>query len=105
MITDFANALTQRLNDYKNRMAYTYFKEFKVEIQNGQKFAKVFRVEIGENDTALNRSIVAFVSLENGDIFKPASFKAPAKHARGNINSPSFGMEAINDSGHVFYLR
>jgi hypothetical protein len=27
----------------------------------------------------------AFVDAENGDVYKPASLRAPAKHARGNI--------------------
>ena len=49
--------------------------------------------------------IVAFVEKANGNILKPATYKVPAKHARGNINSPSCGMEAINNYGNVIYLK
>lgn len=43
----------------------------------------------------LDRAVHSFVSIETGDVFKPASWKAPAKHARGNIYSDQNGMEAI----------
>lgn len=105
MINNFAAALAQRLNDYKNRMGYTYFKEYITETQTGRKFAKVFAVEVYHDNSHNHRRIVAFVDIQTGDIFKPAGFNAPAKHARGNVNSPTFGMEAINDNGHVHYLR
>ena len=39
-----------------------------------------------------------------GDIFKPASWNAPAKHARGNIYDESKGMSQMNPYGPN-YLR
>jgi len=48
----------------------------------------------------------SFVDMETGDIFKPATYRAPAKHARGNILSPYWGMEALNPNDYyVRYLR
>lgn len=35
------------------------------------------------------RSVYAFVDKTNGDILLPASWKAPAKHARGNVCDPA----------------
>ena len=35
-------------------------------------------------------SIHAFIDISNGDIFKPASFKAPAKGARGNVTDQRY---------------
>jgi len=102
---NFTAALAQRLNEYRTRNGFTYFKEYIVETQTGRKFAKVFSVEVGHDNSHNHRRIVAFVDINTGDIFKPAGFNAPAKHARGNVNSPTFGMEAINESGHVYYLR
>lgn len=46
----------------------------------------------------------AFVDLETGDILKPASWKAPAKHARGNIFDEQHGLGAVHVFG-VNYLR
>jgi hypothetical protein len=105
MICDFATALTKRLNEYKNEMGYTYFKESIVKMTVGRRFVKVFSIEINHDGSENNRRLVAFVEILTGDIFKPASFNAPAKHARGNVKSPLFGMEGIGKSGHVIYLR
>ena len=50
----------------------------------GLKFVKVFLLsrETGEPD-----SVWCFIDVK-GDIFKPASWAKPAKHARGNIFIP-----------------
>ena len=40
----------------------------------------------------------AFIDLSNGDILKPASFKTPAKHARGNIFADN-RMDSVNWTG------
>jgi hypothetical protein len=105
MIKLFAAKLQDLLNTRKAAIGLTYFKSYRVDIQNGNKFAKVFRVEIGHDDKDATRHIVAFVDMATGDIFKPATYKAPAKHARGNINSDKNGMEAITSEGFVVYLR
>jgi hypothetical protein len=49
-------------------------------------------------------SVHSFVEIATGDIFKPATYKAPAKHARGNIYRGN-GAEALTDVGSVRYLR
>jgi hypothetical protein len=49
-------------------------------------------------------SVFAFIDAETGDILKPANFKAPAKHARGNIFDQSGGLDAITPYG-VKYLK
>lgn len=46
----------------------------------------------------------AFVDYATGDIFKPAGWKAPAKHARGNIYSAGHGAETEGPYGPA-YLR
>ena len=105
-ISPFLNALKIRLNEYKTAMGFTYFHFFDVSASEGGKYFKVFRHELREDGTEQGqRNLVCFINKENGDIFKPASFAAPAKHSRGNANSPLFGMEAIDASGHVIYLR
>lgn len=104
MITTFLLKLTQRLNEYKTRMGLTYFREFKVNTTTGPKYTKVLGVEVDHDGKEKTRNIIAFIDNQTGDIFKPASFKAPAKHARGNVNSAQNGMEAISAAGHVVYL-
>ena len=105
-ISPFLNALKARLNEYKERMGFIYFHSFDVSATEGGKYFKVFRHEMNEKGVEQGqRSLVCFINKETGDIYKPASFAAPAKHSRGNANSPSFGMEAVDSSGHIIYLR
>ncbi len=55
--------------------------------------------------TTANGSVTAFIDKQTGDIYKPASFMAPAKGVRGNVNSEKNGEEALNytpDSPLVF---
>lgn len=49
-------------------------------------------------------SAYAFIDRTNGDILKPASYKAPAKHARGNIFADDFGVSCCQIHS-VNYLR
>ena len=46
----------------------------------------------------------AFVNNETGAIHKPASWKRPAKHARGHIGDSDFGAHCLTAYG-PFYLR
>jgi len=59
----------------------------------GRKYVKIIR----------SNSVYAFVDMNNGDILMPAGWKAPAKHARGNIFSddPLAGTDIYG----VNYLR
>lgn len=53
-----------------------------VYFEHGRRYTKVFAYQ------GNRRSLWCFVD-ENGDILLPASWRAPAKHARGNIYDPS----------------
>lgn len=64
--------------------------------QEGRKYIKITR----------EGSVVAFVEKETGNIFKPASWQAPAKGVRGNIFSDKKGMEALNfDSVGLVFVK
>ena len=52
----------------------------------GKKYARI--VKDGE-------SVWGFVEIATGDIFKAAGWKAPAKHARGNIETATYGKEYV----------
>lgn len=103
-ISNFLNALQARLTEHKERNKLTYFDSCRVTATEGKKYFKVYREEI-MGGASHHRSIVAFVDKTTGDIFKPATFKTPAPHARGNVLSEQNGMEAITPAGHVLYLR
>ncbi len=46
----------------------------------------------------------SFVDYETGDVFKPASWGSPAKHARGNIFDEHHGLGRMGPYGPE-YLR
>ena len=85
----------------------------KFEIREGKKYYKVVQVEF---DTFQNRneyrdgSVHAFVDKNNGNVYKPASWKAPAKHVRYSFQSPEdirFLLNPINVgwAGGYLYMR
>ena len=49
-------------------------------------------------------SAYCFVDKTNGDVLKPAGWKAPAKHARGNIFDEANGLATMGPYGPA-YLR
>ena len=100
----FLYAWKSILDAYKTRMGFTYFDEFGFEVIEGKKYIKICAVEFTDKKRTGQLCVSAFVNKQTGDIFKPAGWNAPAKHARGNINSPQHGMEAITPVGHVRYL-
>lgn len=71
-----------------------------VAVMPGSKNWKVVLVRSSDG-----RSVHSFVSRSTGEIFKPAGWGSPAKHARGNVLDADHGRSALDSSGHVKYLR
>ena len=106
MIKTFASKLVERLTENKVRNGYNYFDHYEIDLVKGRKYTKLVRVEVSEKSGERSGNcVVCFVDNQTGDVFKPASWSAPAKHARGNVNSPTNGMEAIDAEGFVYYLK
>jgi len=64
----------------------------------GVKYVRVIMVGTSQ------RAAYSFVERATGDVFKPESWKKPAKHARGNIYSAGNGLETHTYFGPA-YLR
>ena len=74
---------------------YGYKSDFNVTISKGRKYYKV----ITEN------SVHAFVDVNNGDVYKPASYNKPAKHVRYNLlQDPQDCYNKVSWSGGYLYL-
>lgn len=77
-----------------------------VGVMPGKKYARLVTQLNGAN-----RSAMGFIDLTNGDILKADGWKAPAKHARGNIRVGNidnlFNGAFTNLGGGLFvaYLR
>ena len=74
--------------------------------KGGRKFIKLLNTE-SSPETGENQGqtfVHSFVEVATGDIFKPASFKAPAKHARGSIYRNN-GRDSMTERAHIRSLR
>lgn len=70
---------------------------YKLTIRKGKKYVKIIQNEHDNGGSAW-----AFVNMHNGDILKPASWSAPAKHARGNIFDEHKGMKWMGVYGAAY---
>ena len=76
--------------------------EYKFYIESGRKYHKV--VMECENGS---RSVHAFVDKKTGEVYKPASFKAPAKHVRYDlclISHREWLLENADWAGGYLYM-
>ena len=77
----------------------------------GKKYLKVVREEYDErNDRWRATTVPAFINTATGEVYKPASWKAPAKHVRfdlsndldrQNLHDPNF----VGWAGGYLYMR
>ena len=65
---------------------------YKWDYKVGKKFIKVFNLQYEEPNEYYNRkggyragSVTAFIDKNTGEVYKPASWKAPAKHVRYDL--------------------
>ena len=79
--------------------------EYKFVIESGRKYHKII-MEIPNENRPDSRSVHAFVDMKTGEVYKPASFKAPAKHVRFNlllINDREWLLEHADWAGGYLY--
>jgi hypothetical protein len=72
----------------------------KLVVKKGKKYIKV----ISEACFGSSKCVWAFIDTTNGNVLKPASYKAPAKHARGNLFDEFNGLGSITPYGPS-YMR
>ena len=78
----------ERLAEIENGTANLY----KFDYQVGKKYIKVFNLQYSEANDYYNSpagyragSVTAFIDKQTGEVYKPASWKAPAKHVRFDL--------------------
>lgn len=110
-VVSFAEYVSERMvahydndfpaNDYCDSAGYPHELRETLEIQEAKKYYKLWWCRDGSWS-----SIHSFVDKNTGEVFKPASTKAPAKHARGNVLDEDNGKSAIypKHSPFVRYL-
>lgn len=100
MVKDFVVGCTKISDEYMTQR-FPRLPKPVFEARTGQRYVKIVRL-----DSAVQQhgSVHAFIDLTNGDVLKPASFKAPAKHARGNLFDDKKGLGSMGPYGPA-YLR
>ena len=79
------DALEQNFKDRNHGKVGGYdAPEYKFVIESGRKYHKII-MEVPNNNRPPSRSVHAFVNKKTGEVYKPASFKSPAKHVRFNL--------------------
>ena len=78
-LQDFCNAVHIKRMDHFKAQGYQLNNVGSIEFKRLKNTAKIIKIEPG------NPSVFCFVDLANGNILKAASWKVPAKGARGNI--------------------
>ena len=98
MVLDWTEQLVTRLQeDYDSQ--HSKAGRYKFEIQTGRKYHKI---------VAKNQGVHAFVNKTTGEVFKPASYKAPAKHVRYDLRIIKDRERCFSNAdwaGGYLYLR
>ena len=93
---DVGNYHQNAINDLKNGVSdYDFF------IEEGRKYLKIIM------DANGSKSVHAFIDKKTGEVYKPASWKAPAKHVRYNllmIESREECLSRADWSGGYLYM-
>lgn len=78
-IVEYVAEIQEAKNAEWKRLGYTFAPAPTYSFTTGKKFHKVMEKSLNSN------SVHCFVEVETGDIFKAATFNAPAKGVRGNL--------------------
>lgn len=120
----FITQLREFLREIKLRMMHSGFArkhspeivvdDLQIEPGNKGGFVRIVKQHRDyDGNVTGQRMSVAFVSMADapatkalcarklGDVFKCATYKAPATHVRGSIFSDTNGAESLTDDGHV----
>ena len=80
---------------------------YKFVIESGRKYHKII-MEVPNHNRPASRSVHAFVDKKSGDVYKAASFKAPAKGIRFNLcimSDREWLLENADWAGGYLYKR
>ena len=99
-------ALIEQLNDQwkvnsieSGRSLYT-----QLEIEEGRKYIKVWSYLSDAGERLNGRSCFMFVDKKTGEVYKPASYKAPAKGVRYLITQLADNPHICDPYGSFLYL-
>jgi hypothetical protein len=102
------DALEQNFKDRNHGKVGGYdAPEYKFVIESGRKYHKII-MEVPNNNRPASRSVHAFVDKKTGEVYKSASWKAPAKGVRYDlriISQREWLLENADWAGGYLYAR
>jgi hypothetical protein len=114
-IDEFIKATDEISAEYWVRQGFTFAKPpiHRADFIS-EKWVRVVTLDVPHEGEPKENSVYAFIALQDnttktlgvvkaGDIHKPAGYKSPAKHARGNIFEADF-RKALTANG-IVYLK
>ena len=108
-ITKYALMLCEALeNDFTRQYPTREKSKTFVLDSSGRKYHKIWDTDTCVNTNRESRSCHAFIDKRTGEVYKPASYKAPAKHVRYNllsIQSREECLERCDWAGGYLYIR
>jgi hypothetical protein len=113
-LDQFVALTNEKLASHNQEKDYNWKTEVRVRNPNS-KYVALDNYESYNDGEMKNRGVFCFIVRQDGvtkglgqvlagDVMKPASYKTPAKHSRGNIFSEDNGMEFVGAYGPA-YLR
>ena len=78
---------------------------YKLSYDVAKKYIKVWRYDVYNGLIREGRSIFMFIDKETGAVYKPASYKVPAKGIRFFIESLADSPEVVDPYGSFLYRR
>jgi len=76
----------------------------KLEYSAGRKYIKVNQFRVHSDGSFSNNGVFMFIDKESGAVYKPASYKAPAKHIRFMINQLADNPDIVDPYGSFLYI-
>ena len=76
-----------------------------LEYEVGRKYIKVWSYLVNNGERLYGRSCFMFVEKDGGAVYKPASYKAPAKGIRFWINQLADNPDICDPYGSFLYIR
>ena len=98
-VLDWTEQLVTCLQNDYNRRYPDSSNPVRFEVNSGRKYLKINQI---------NGGVHAFVNKETGEVYKPASYKAPAKHVRYDLRRIKQRHECFSNAdwaGGYLYLR
>jgi len=107
--------MNERIQNWFDHLTRKYYEsgyggsEITFTLLDGKKYYKIVYTQKWESNGQYRHQVVhAFVDKTTGDVYKPASFRSPAKIARFNILNDASYNTMINNcdwAGSYLYIR